>query len=211
MLNFKQSPFLGLFLKRKRQKATYYRCKYLEGERQLNCPKKTMKIQIFGKNIRITQGIHDYVHKKLSKAEPFLSEDTPVNVIIRTVKNDQIIEVTIDDGSLIRAEERSTDLYTAIDKVEDKIIRILRKNKEKRIEKYRKPRNEQEFDEDVPEAQIVRNKEISPTLMMPEDAIYEMEVTDHDFFVYINKETEQPEVVYKRKDGKYGVLSVEKE
>lgn len=170
-----------------------------------------MKMQIFGKNIKITKGIHDYIEKKLSKAEPFLDDNSTVNVIVRTVKNDQIIEVTINDGRIIRAEERSDDLYSAIDKVEDKIIRILRKNKEKRIERNRKPAQIENESEDIDETTIVRSKTLTPILMMPEDAIYEMEATDHDFFIYINKETEQPEVVYKRKDGKYGVLSVTEE
>ena len=165
-----------------------------------------MRLQIIGKNVTVTDGMESYITKKLSKLDTFLKEETPVRVIIRTVKNDQIIEVTITDKGTIRAEERSDTLYNAVDVIEEKLIRILRKRKEKAIEKHRQPR------EKIEEAytDIVRKKQVEPVLMMPEDAIEEMEATDHDFYIYINKETELPEVVYRRKDGQFGIIEMTK-
>lgn len=167
-----------------------------------------MRFQIIGKNIKVTQGMQDYIIMRLAKLDTFLEEETPVRVIARVVKDDQIIEVTIYDKKLFRAEERSKDFYSAVDLVQEKLVRILRKNKEKNIEKHRKPAPEPTVNE---EESIVKTKEIYIKPLSRECAIDEMESTDHDFYFYKNIDTGKIETIYKRKDGKYGVLILDED
>lgn len=174
-----------------------------------------MKFVIVGKNIEITDGLRRAIEDKLSKLERFFSPDTEVHATLSVEKDRQKIEVTIPvKGSVIRSEQVSNDMYVSIDLVEEVIERQLKKYKNKIIDKqqhsgyFRQEFLEQPQD-DEEEIRIVRNKtfDIKPTY--PEDACIQMELTGHNFFVFVNAETDQVNVVYKRKDGTYGIIEPE--
>ncbi|WP_097005307.1 ribosome hibernation-promoting factor, HPF/YfiA family [Lacrimispora amygdalina] len=170
-----------------------------------------MKISIIGKTVTITEGMREAITEKLSKCEKYLKESTPVKVLIRTVKDDQIIEVSIpiEKNKVIRAERRSKDLYEAIDMVEEVLARQLRKQKEKMLEKKRIPINSVlETEKELEEHYLVgKEKQFDLEMMKPEEAIEEMECLDHDFHIFMNILDGRIGVVYKRKEYGYGLLS----
>lgn len=175
-----------------------------------------MKFLIFGKNIEVTDGLKQQVETKLSKLERYFSEDTEVSVTLKVEKGDQIVEVIVhvNGGGLIRAEEHSPDMYASIDMVEDTIERRLRKNKTKLLDKYQsgsyaKEYLEEDFDENEEEIKIVRTKSFGLKPMFTEDACLQMDLIGHNFFVFLNAETEEVNVVYKRKKGGYGLIEPE--
>jgi putative sigma-54 modulation protein len=183
-----------------------------------------MKIVIQGKNIEITEAIREYVGQKIDKAvNHFKSMTTEVDVNLSVARNPRIIssqsaEVTIyASGTVIRAEERSENLYTSIDLVADKIARKLRKYKERKSAKINTktalavteqppiPLPDQNRVPELP-AQVIRNKYFTMVPMTTEEAVEQLEMVDHDFFVYRNGETGQINVVYERNHGGYGVI-----
>ncbi|MCP1101446.1 putative sigma-54 modulation protein [Aequitasia blattaphilus] len=176
-----------------------------------------MKITISGKNIEVTPGLKDAVESKLGKLERYFTPDTEVIVTLSVEKERQKIEVTIPvKGSMIRSEQVSNDMYVSIDLVEEVIERQLRKYKNKLVEKHHGGGIfQQEFfdsaqDEDEDDAvKIVRTKRFGIKPMYPEDAAIQMELLGHDFFVFSNAETEEVNVVYKRKNGSFGLIEPE--
>lgn len=172
-----------------------------------------MRINIVGKNVKITDGMRSKIEEKLYKLEKydFIKENATVNVMVRTVKDNQIIEVTIPvaNNKVIRAEKRDHDLYAAIDMVEETLSRQMRKAKEKCQDKRHlhtdKHLEEEVMDEN--EITIVREKVVPCELMSPEDAVDMMESLDHDFHLFVNKNNNHISVVYRRKDGNYGLIS----
>ena len=176
-----------------------------------------MKVSIRGKNIALTEGIQTKITKKLSMLDKYfiMSENVEAKVLIRTYPVGQKIEVTIPtEYVLLRAEVVDNDLYNAIDLVIDKLEGQIRKYKTRLsgISKDNKlalnvasiePLEHSE--EDV----IVKTKSISPKPMDMEEAIMQMELIGHSFFVYLDTETDKVSVVYKRHDGKYGLLETE--
>ena len=176
-----------------------------------------MRYTISGKNINITPGLKDAVESKLGKLECYFSPDTEVQVTLSVEKGRQKIEVTIPvKGSIIRAEQDSNDMYVSVDLVEEIIERQLRKYKTKLIAKQQGGHDfRQEFIEsdtsaaESDEIEIVRTKRFGIKPMFPEDACIQMELLGHNFYVFSNAETDEVNVVYKRKNGTYGLIEPE--
>jgi putative sigma-54 modulation protein len=173
-----------------------------------------MRITMTGKNIELTAGIKQAVEDKLSKLEKYFTEDTIVNVTLSVEKERQKMEVTIPmKGNIIRAEQESSDMYVTIDLVEEIIEHQLKKYKNKLVTKYQSGANlKKEFIEKETiddEVEIIRTKRFGMKPMFPEDACVQMELLGHDFFVFHNADTDEVNVVYKRKDNKYGLIEPE--
>lgn len=177
-----------------------------------------MKVKIRGKNITVTKGIQDKVEKKLSKLDKyFITQDVEASVLVRTYPEGQKIEVTIPtEYVLLRAEEVNDDLYAAIDLVIDKLEGQIRKYKTKLSRKSKNNKLafniaelEKLDDSDEEEDVIVKTKTINPKPMDMEEAIMQMEMMDHTFFVYLDAESNKVSVVYKRNNGGYGLLETE--
>ena len=176
-----------------------------------------MNFIISGKNIEVTPGLKDSVISKLGKLERYFTPDTEIIVTLSVEKDRQKIEVTIPvKGDIIRSEQTSTDMYVSIDLVEEVIERQLRKYKNKLIARHQEGGTfKHEFFEEEPaidsndEIQIVRTKKFGIKPMFPEDACVQMELLGHDFFVFSNAETEEVNVVYKRKNGTFGLIEPE--
>ncbi len=176
---------------------------------------RLMKFIISGKNIEVTDGLRAAVEEKIGKLEKYFTEDAEIHVTLSVEKDRQKIEVTIPvKGSIIRSEQVSSDMYVSIDLVEEVIERQLKKYKTKLTDKkqgagfFKQEYIEREFleDEDV---QILRTKKFDMKPMYPEDACVQMELLGHNFYVFCNAETEQVNVVYKRKGNTYGLLEPE--
>lgn len=176
-----------------------------------------MNFIISGKNIEITQGLKDTIERKLGKLERYFTPDTEIIVTLSVEKDRQKIEVTIPvKGDIIRSEQVSTDMYVSIDLVEEVIERQLRKYKNKLVSRHQTGGNfNQAFMEsedevaDTNEIRIVRTKRFGVKPMFPEDACMQMDLLGHNFFVFSNAETEEVNVVYKRKDGSFGLIEPE--
>ena len=174
-----------------------------------------MNLVISGKNLDITEGLRSAIEEKIGKLERYFTDTTEVYVTLSTEKNRQKIEITIPmKGSIIRAEEVSSDMYVSIDLVEEVIERQLRKYKNKLIDKEQNAAHlSQSFieaddfeDEDI---QIIRSKKFAMKPMDPEEACVQMELLGHNFFVFRNSETDEVNVVYKRKGNTYGLIEPE--
>ncbi len=176
-----------------------------------------MKYIIIGKNIEVTEGLKTAVESKLGKLERYFTPDTEVHVTLSVQKEHQKIEVTIPvKGNIIRSEQVSDDMYVSIDLVEEVIERQLRKYKNKLIARHQEGGNfKQEFFDSADKTEsddaikIVRTKKFGIKPMYPEDACVQMELLGHDFFVFFNAETEEVNVVYKRKNGSFGLIEPE--
>ena len=173
-----------------------------------------MKYNIRGDKMIVTDAIKDYTESKLGKLEKyFKDDDITANVITRVRGNAQIVEVTIPTSKFIlRSEEENDDLYAAIDLVTDKLERQIRKNKTRLNRSTKESVKEFNFDyeietndEDAKE-KIVKRKNIEMKPMDEEEAILEMELLGHNFFVYKDMDTNKTCVLYKRKDGDYGLI-----
>ena len=176
-----------------------------------------MKFIIIGKNIDVTPGLKESVESKLGKLERYFTPDTEIHVSLSVQKERQKIEVTIPvKGGIIRSEQESNDMYVSIDLVEEVIERQLRKYKNKLIARHQEGGNfkeeffekEDSIEEDS-EIKIVRTKKFGFKPMYPEDACIQMELLGHDFYVFCNAETDEVNVVYKRKNGTYGLIEPE--
>ena len=174
-----------------------------------------MKFVIIGKNIDVTEGLKSAVEDKLSKLEKYFTEETQINVTLSVEKESQKIEVTIPvKGKIIRSEQVSSDMYVSIDLVEEIIERQLKKYKSKIIDKqernssFRQDFIEKDYD-DEEDIKIIRSKRFDIKPMYPEDACVQMELLGHDFFVFVNAETDKVNVVYKRKSNTYGLIEPE--
>ncbi len=175
-----------------------------------------MKYNIRGDKLVVTEAINNYVESKLDRLNKYFKEDDILaNVLLRVRGNDQIIEVTIPtDKFILRSEEEANDLYAAIDLVTDKLERQIRKNKT-RLNKQNVDNKYKDFnfdytltpeEEDLEEEIIVKRKSIEMKPMDEEEAILEMNLLGHEFFVYKDMHTDKVCVLYKRKDGNYGLI-----
>ena len=174
-----------------------------------------MKFIISGKNIDVTEGLRTAVEDKIGKLEKYFTPDTEAQVTLSVEKERQKIEVTIPvKGNIIRSEQVSNDMYVSIDLVEEVIERQLKKYKNKIVEKqqaaasFQKAFIENDYQEDD-EIKIVRTKKFDIKPMYAEDACIQMELLGHNFYVFCNAESEQVNVVYKRKGGTYGLIEPE--
>ena len=174
-----------------------------------------MRYTISGKNIEVTEALKNIVMDKLGKLERYFTPETEIIVTMSVEKDRQKIEVTIPvKGNIIRSEQVSNDMYVSIDLVEEVIERQLRKYKNKIIQKQQEGSNfRKEFiekeTEDPEEVKIIRIKQFGMKPMYPEDACIQMELLGHNFFVFRNAETEEVNVVYKRKGNTYGLIEPE--
>lgn len=172
-----------------------------------------MRFIITGRNMVVTEGLREAVEEKLGKLDKFFASETEVHVTLSVQKEHQKIEVTIPvKGNIIRSEQESDDMYVSIDLVEEVIERQLRKYKNKLVAKNQEGSNfsktlfETEESIEDGEVKIVRTKKFGIKPMYPEDACVQMELLGHNFFVFLNAETEEVNVVYKRKGNTYGLI-----
>src|SRR5699024_3178492 len=174
-----------------------------------------MNFIISGKNIDVTEGLKSAVQDKLSKLERYFTPETEIIVTMSVEKDRQKIEVTIPvKGNIIRSEQTSNDMYVSIDLVEEVIERQLRQYKGKIADKQQEGGNfqkafmENDYVEDE-EVRIIRTKRFGMKPMYPEDACVQMELLGHNFFIFRNAETDEVNVVYKRKGNTYGLIEPE--
>ena len=176
-----------------------------------------MNFIISGKNIDVTPGLKSCIEQKLGKLERYFTPETEIIVTLSVEKERQKIEVTIPvKGHIIRSEQSSNDMYVSIDLVEEVIERQLRKYKNKLVARNQEGSNfKQEFFEsedtssEDDEIKIIRTKRFGIKPMFPEDACIQMDLLGHDFYVFFNAETEEVNVVYKRKNNTYGLIEPE--
>ncbi len=173
-----------------------------------------MKLQITGRKIDITDGLRDYTTGKLSKLDKFFGDEATADVTLSVQKDNHIIEVTIHHkGIIYRAEVSEPDMYASIDRVEDVLERQIRKQKTRLEKQLRLGAFEQvpEFGdvEEETEFKIVKTKTYSAKPMSTEEAILQMNLLGHSFYIFNNSDTMDKNVVYKRKDGNYGLIELE--
>ena len=172
-----------------------------------------MKLTINARNMSVTPGITQRIEKKTHTMSRYLLPETEMQVRMRKEKNDnRVVEITVPMGNnvILRSEAADQNLFVAIDQALAKMERQIRKHRTKLAKRLR----EDAFTEVVPEyyeeeqeeINVVRSKKFQLEPMGEEEAIMQMEMLNHDFFVYLNMETDSVNVVYKRKDGNYGVL-----
>lgn len=173
-----------------------------------------MKFNIRGGNLKVTPALNMYIEEKIGRLDKFLkkSNDLVVNVLIRTKGNFQIVEVTLPIKHVIlRAEERNEDLYAAIDLVSEKLERQILKNKTKMANRIDHELlksfkvDDMTIEEEI-ENKIVKRKKLDMKPMDEEEAILQMELIGHDFFVYYDYNEDAICVIYRRKDGDYGII-----
>ena len=176
---------------------------------------EVMKFIISGKNIAVTEGLKTAVEDKLGKLERYFTPETEISVTLSVEKDRQKIEVTIPvKGNIIRSEQVSNDMYVSIDLVEEVIERQLRKYKNKIVDKQQESTNfqkaylDKDYEEDE-EVKIIRTKKFGIKPMYPEDACVQMELLGHDFYVFCNAESDEVNVVYRRKNGTFGLIEPE--
>ena len=173
-----------------------------------------MKFTIYGKNMHVSDGLKETLKKKFEKFDRYFDKETEVYATFSKEKNAQMLEVTIPMGkTILRAEERSEDMAGSIEAVVDKLEGQLRKHKTKLQKRYANEplkfnfdalESEEEDEADMPK--VVRTKKFAVKPMSVEEATMEMELLGHDFFVFLNAETEDVNVVYARKDGNFGLI-----
>lgn len=172
-----------------------------------------MKITTTGRKIDVTEGLRGYVDKKISKLTKYFQDSTEAQVTLSVQKDYHTIEVTVyHEGMIFRAELTDRDMYAAIDRVVDVLERQIRKQKtklEKRLREgaFNDIAPADDYDEDE-EFKIVKVKKYKNKPMSPEEAILQMNLLGHEFYIFTNSETNDKEVVYKRKDGNYGLIEL---
>lgn len=176
-----------------------------------------MELNIRGDKVTITKSIKEYVTEKMGRLDKYFDNDKKITaqVLVRVRNNEQVIEVTVPTSRFtLRAEEKHNDLYAAIDAVIDKLERQIRKNKTKLISQYKNVvqidiNTDFEVSEDELEnVKISKRKNIISKPMDEEEAVLQMELLNHDFFVFKNVDEECVSVMYKRRDGDYGIINV---
>ena len=177
-----------------------------------------MEIIIHGDKLKITKAMNDYIEEKLAKLNKYLVNGDRVraNVIVKVKNHEQRVEITIPMKSFIlRSEETKDDFYAAVDKAVDKLERQIRKNKTRMMSKQVKVNYEFNFSEieededDAKENKILKRKKVEVKPMNEDEAIIQMELLGHQFYMYMDSETSKPAVVYKRNDGNYGIIESE--
>lgn len=175
-----------------------------------------MRFIISGKNIQVTEAIKSAIEEKLGRLDKYFKEDVEVTATLSTKKDRHKIEVTIPiKKHIIRAEEVSEDMYVSIDQVVDIIERQIRKFKTKILRKHKEavhdfqPSFVEDTSNEDEEIRIAKVKKFGFKPMKAEEACVQMELLRHNFYVFVNGDTEEVNVVYKRKDGEYGLIEPE--
>ena len=174
-----------------------------------------MKFIISGKNLDVTDGLKAAIEEKIGKLERYFTPETEVHVTLSVEKERQKIEITIPmKGNIVRAEQVSDDMYVSIDLVEEVIERQLRKYKNKLVDRQQSAASlskafiEEEIEEDD-EIKIIRSKKFGMKPMDPEEACIQMDLLGHNFYVFRNAATDEVNVVYRRKNGSFGLIEPE--
>lgn len=175
-----------------------------------------MEFIIRGDKLKITDAMNDYIEEKLGKLDKYLknSDDVRVNVIVKVKNHEQRVEITIPLKTyILRSEETKDDFYAAVDKAVDKLERQIRKNKTRMMSKQVKTNIDFDMSIIEPEKEednkIMKRKVVDVKPMNEEEAIIQMELLGHQFYMYKDSESEKIAVVYKRTDGNYGILEAE--
>ena len=174
-----------------------------------------MKYVITGRGTNVTDGLRSAIEEKLGKLEHYFAPDTEVHVTLKVEKDRQKVEVTVPvKGHIIRAEQVSDDMYVSIDLIEDIIERQLRKYKTKIVDSKQNVGSftsefMQEDDYEDEDVKVIRTSRFAVKPMDPEEACVQMELLNHSFYVFRNAETDEVNVVYKRKGGDYGLIEPE--
>lgn len=181
-----------------------------------------MNLIIKGKQFEVTGSLENYIKKKMKKLQKYFDQIIEAVATISVEKNRQIFEVTLQaKKAIIRAEEESNDIYNSIDRVIEKLERQIIKYKEKLYYKYSNEQNKEVIshiseeegyhinDKDSQDKKIVKTKRFALKPMSPEEASLQMELLGHNFYVFSNEETAQINVIYKRKDGNFGLIEPE--
>ena len=175
-----------------------------------------MLLNFVGKNIELTESLKNVAEKKFSKLDKYFSEEANARVVFSTVREEQTVEVTIFlPKTIIRAEETTDDMYSSMDNAVDALARQIRKHKTKLKRRYQNNETirfdeiaEKEKEKEETENKIVKRKNFELSPMNEEEAILQMELLNHNFFVFLDADTEAISIVYKRKDGNYGKIEV---
>lgn len=180
-----------------------------------------MKISVRGDKIKVTEAMNNYVVEKLKKIDKYLDnpDEVSANVVVRVEKQGQKVEITIPlKNFMLRAEETQEDIYAAVDTIIDKIERQIRKNKTKLESQAKKSREVKGFafasiedieEDEEAETLIVKRKKVDVKPMSEEEAVLQMELLGHDFYLFKDADTMKPTLVYKRKDNQYGIIETE--
>ncbi len=177
-----------------------------------------MEIVIHGDKLKITTAMSNYIQEKLKKLEKYLENNDTVraNVMVKVKNKEQIVEITIPLKSFIlRSEESKDDFYAAVDKSVDKLERQIRKNKTRMMSKKIKTNIDLDFSkveeeqENTKNNKIIKRKQIEVKPMNEEEAILQMELLGHQFYMYKDRDTNKMTIVYKRKDENYGIIEAE--
>ncbi len=176
-----------------------------------------MEIIIRGDKLKVTDSMKEYIEEKILKLSKYLqnSDDVRATVVVKLRGHNQVVEVTIPLKSLIlRAEEEQEDIYAAVDVCLDKLERQIRKNKTKLLSRQNKNTELVGFlfddvEEDENTSKVVKRKTIEVKPMDEEEAILQLELLGHQFYMYKDSETMKPTVIYKRHDGGYGIIESE--
>lgn len=175
-----------------------------------------MKFTIIARKFNLTDQVKEYVEKKLSKLDKFFKDEAEARIVLGTIKDNEYIEATIyASGMIYRAEESDKEILAAIDMIVDVIERQIRKNKTRLEKKIKKDAaleallisgEEYMGGEETDEYDIVKVKRFQVKPMTPEEAVLQMKLLGHTFFIFKNSDTSEMNVVYERKDGRYALI-----
>ncbi|HHY99940.1 MAG TPA: ribosome-associated translation inhibitor RaiA [Tissierellia bacterium] len=175
-----------------------------------------MKISIYGKNLQLTDSLREAAIKKIRRLDKFFQQDVEAKVVLSIEKKIHKVEVTIPfNGRIVRVEESSDDMYNALDEAVESLEQQIRKyktklqNKKHSYESIKFENIEPLEDEDEEEYKVVKTKRFAIKPMSIEEAILQMDLLKHNFFVFLNADTEEVNVVYRRKDANYGLIEPE--
>ena len=175
-----------------------------------------MSVNVKGRNINVTPALKEYVEKKITKVTKQFKTVGDISAVLKVEHGNHIVEITVPaSGILLRAQETTKDMYSSIDLVVEKIERQIHKYKTRLMKrKYANFAETEPALAAVPEAadeefEIIKNKHFTMHPMTPEEAILQMNLLNHDFFVFFDPDLGSTNVVYRRKDGKYGLLTPE--
>lgn len=172
-----------------------------------------MRIDIRGDKIKITEGMKTQIEEKIGHLDSYFKEPESLKayVVVRVKNNEDIIEVTVPTPKFtLRSETSDKDFYAALNTSIDKLERQIRKNKTKLKKKFKDTLKYEMIDMEIEEEQvsnITKRKELTLHLMDEEEAVLQMELLGHDFYIFKNSDTDNASVVYKRKDGEYGIIN----
>ena len=176
----------------------------------------SMKFNIIGRKIEVTEKVTQYIEKKLGKLDKFFRDEPEARVVLGTVKDREYVEAAVYAGGMIyRAEVTEDELFAAIDRLVDVIERQIRKNKTRLEKKIKRDAADDatlisgkmyDEGEEQDDFRIIKKKRFTVKPMSPEEAVLQMNLLGHNFFVFKNQDTDEMNVVYRRKDGNYAII-----